>query len=139
MEVKVMEEQKSALELLDEAIRALAAEGYLFEKRKVYRVSYCSDQEHWLKQAIEVDCFKSFPEEDLPPDLQALEGFAVAAPGAKIPGPLYRRDAKRARKREGIPPRINQDDDEIVDFVTKEMAGTLGNIHPSLTADQEEV
>jgi hypothetical protein len=71
-------EKKSALELMDEAIRAMEAEGYEITTKTLRKTSICEARASWTKQAVEVRAYKYLPAEEIPPEFKALKGFSAA-------------------------------------------------------------
>jgi hypothetical protein len=66
-----------ALEMLNEALLALEAEGYEFTARTLYRSSIYGPLESRLKEVVEVRCYKYLPAEEIPPEFKALKAFST--------------------------------------------------------------
>jgi hypothetical protein len=68
--------RKSALEMLDEAVLALEAEGYKFYKKEVDRSAWCTPLGSKTKQTIELFGVKHLPAEEIPPEFKKLTSFS---------------------------------------------------------------
>jgi hypothetical protein len=73
-------EKMNAIEMTDEAIRALEAEGYEFTAKVFNRTSICNAQESRVKQVIELRCYKHLPAEEMPPEFKTLKCFSKDVP-----------------------------------------------------------
>jgi hypothetical protein len=70
------EKMSKALEMMNETILALEAEGYEFTAKTLRRSSTYGPQENSAKQVLEVRCYKRLPAEEIPPEFKALNGFS---------------------------------------------------------------
>jgi hypothetical protein len=64
-----------ALEMINEAILALEAEGREFTTKELYRQDIYSPQRSSAKQVIELRCYKRLPAEEIPPEFKGLKVF----------------------------------------------------------------